>query len=61
MDRKGQVVKKYEEEHFGGWVKKELLTRHLLSEWATKRTGGAEYTCGRQWVNLEQVNVIIMT
>ena len=60
VDRKGQVVQKYKEKHFEGWVKKDLLTGHLLSEWATKRLRGAEYMCGEQWVDLGPVNVIIV-
>ena len=39
-------------------MKKDLLVRHLLSEWATKRLRGAEYACGGQWFDLEQVDVI---
>ena len=52
MDRKGQVIEKDHEEHFEEWVKRDLLTGHLLSEWATKRLRGAEYTCGGQRVDL---------
>ena len=52
MDRKGQVIEKDHEEHFEEWVKRDLLTGHLLSEWATKHLRGAEYTCGGQRVDL---------
>ena len=41
-------------------MKKDLLTGHLLSEWATKRSRCAEYTCGEQWVDLGPVNIIIV-
>ena len=41
-------------------MKKDLLTGHLLSEWATKRLWGGEYTCGKQWVDLEPVDVTIV-
>ena len=59
-DREGQVVEKYEEKHFERWVKKDLLTGYLLSEWATKRLRGAEYTCGRQWADLGPIDIIIV-
>ena len=41
-------------------MKKDLLTGHLLLEWAMKRSRCAEYTCGEQWVNLGPVNIIIV-
>ena len=41
-------------------MKKDLLTGHLLSEWATKCLRYAEYTCGEQWVDLGPVNIIIV-
>ena len=41
-------------------MKKDLLTGHLLSEWATKRSRCAEYTCGEQWVDLGPVDVIVV-
>ena len=37
-----------------------MLTGHLLLEWATKRSRGAEYTCGRQWADLGPIDVIII-
>ena len=49
-DRKGQVVQKYEEKHFEGWVK-DLLTGHPLSE-----NGGAVEGSVSTWA----VNVIIV-
>ena len=52
MDRKGQVIEKDGEEHFKGWLKKDLLIGHLLSEWATKRLRGTKYTCSGQRVDL---------
>ena len=60
MDRKGQVVEKYMEEHFERWIKKDLLKGYLLLEWAMKHLRGAEYTCGRQWANLGLINIIIV-
>ena len=60
MDIKGQVIEKDEEEHFEGWLKRDLLTGCLLSEWATKHLRGAEYVCGGQWVDLGPVDVIIV-
>ena len=59
-DRKGQVIEKDEEEHFEGWVKKDLLTGYLLSEWATKHLRGAKYTCRGQSVDLGPVDFIIV-
>ena len=41
-------------------MKKDLLTGYLLSEWETKRLRGAEYTCGRQWADLEPIDIIIV-
>ena len=41
-------------------MKKDLLAGYLLSEWATKRLRGAEYTCGRQWADLGPIDVIIV-
>ena len=60
MDMKGQVIEKDDEEHFEGWLKKDLLTGHFLSEWATKDLRGAEYACGGPWVDLGPVDVIIV-
>ena len=37
-----------------------MLTGHLLSERATKRSRGAEYTCGGQWADLGPIDVIIV-
>ena len=39
---------------------KGLANGYLLSEWTTKHLRGAEYTCGRPWVDLGPVDVIIV-
>ena len=39
---------------------KGLANGYLLSEWTTKHLRGADYTCGRPWVDLGPVDVIIV-
>ena len=54
------MIEKDEEQHFEGWLKKDLLTGYLLSEWVTKHLRGAEYTCGGPRVDLGPVDVIFV-